>query len=128
MLESKKSHWEKINKGDYHINDVSLLLGLSRCVSCSPARRFCTTSMKRAHREKRCDVTLPWQQNFWILTIFPDRDSHLHCRTMEEKYGLSVESWTGNSYMAIFSFFISAIFAGPQLAEIQKFCYHGNVT
>ena len=32
------------DKGDYHINDVSLLLGLSRCVSCSPARRFCTTA------------------------------------------------------------------------------------
>jgi len=41
----QKSHWEKINKGDYHINDVSLLLGLSQCVSCSPARRFCTTWM-----------------------------------------------------------------------------------
>ena len=27
----QKSHWEKINKGDYHINDVSLLFGLSQC-------------------------------------------------------------------------------------------------
>ena len=24
----------------------------------------------------------------WILTIFLDKDGHLHCRTMEEKYGI----------------------------------------
>ena len=25
-------------------------------------------------------------------------------------------------------FFFSAVYAGPQFVEIQKFCYHGNVT
>ena len=37
---------------------------------------------------EKCDITLPWQQNFWISKIFPNRDSHLHCRTMEEKHVL----------------------------------------
>ena len=37
---------------------------------------------------EKCDITLPWQQNFWISKIFPSRDSHLHCRTMEEKHVL----------------------------------------
>ena len=27
----------------------------------------------------------------------------------------------------VFSFFF-AIYAGPQFVEIQKFCYHGNMT
>jgi len=32
-----------------------------------------------------CDVTLPWQLDFWISPISLDRDGHLHCWTMEEK-------------------------------------------
>ena len=40
------------------------------------------------YRKQKCDVTLPWDQNFWISTTFLDRDDHLHCPTMEEKYGL----------------------------------------
>ena len=28
----------------------------------------------------------------------------------------------------VFSFFFFAIYAGPQFVEIQKFCYHGNMT
>ena len=27
-----------------------------------------------------------------------------------------------------FSFFLSAIFAGPRFVKIQEFCYHGNMT
>ena len=38
-----------------------------------------------------------------------EKDGHLHCQTIEEKYGLPFCSWvqscTGNSYMSIFSFF-----------------------
>ena len=33
-------------------------------------------SFLSCNREK-CDVTLPWKQNFWISTIFP----HLHCQS-----------------------------------------------
>ena len=62
------------------------------------------------HREEKCDVTLPWQLDFWISPISLDRDGHLHCRTMEEKFCPWVPSSTGNSYMSIFRFF-SAIFA-----------------
>ena len=78
-------------------------------------------------RGKR-DVKLPWYQIFWISTIFLEEDVHLHCRTIEEKYGLPFCSWvqscTGNSYMSIFSFF-SPILAEPgPFVEIQKCCYH----
>ena len=40
------------------------------------------------NKEEKCDVKLPCYQNFCISTIFLDRDGHLHCRTMEGKYGL----------------------------------------
>ena len=49
-------------------------------------------------------------------TTFLDRDDHLHCRTMEEKYGLP------------FFVFFSVIFAGPRSVKILEFCYHGNMT
>ena len=46
--------------------------------------------------------TLPWQQNFRISTILLDSDGYLHCRTMEEKYGLlfcsQVQSCIRKSY------------------------------
>ena len=60
------------------------------------------------YREEKCDVMLPWLQKFWTSRIFLDRDGHLHCPTMEEKYGLSFCPWvqcTGNSYVSIFSSF-----------------------
>ena len=55
--------------------------------------------------------------NFWILTIFLDRDGHSYCRTMEEKHGLPFCSWVQSctrtkSYMLIFLVF-PALFAGP---------------
>ena len=31
-------------------------------------------------------------------------------------------------YITIFSFFFSVIFAAPWFVEIQKVCYHDNVT
>ena len=50
------------------------------------------------------------------------------CQTMVETYGLPSCSWvqscTGKSYMSFFF----VVFAGPRFVEIQKFCYHGNVT
>ena len=68
-----------------------------------------------------------------ISIIFLDRDSHLHCQTIEEKYGRlfcsRVQSCTGKSYMSILSLFsFSVIFAGARFVAIQKFCYHGKVT
>ena len=54
----------------------------------------------------------------------------MQCRTMGEKYPRQfcslVQSCTGKSVSILF--FFSAIFAGPRSAEIQKFCYHSNVT
>ena len=57
----------------------------------------------------------------WILTIFLDKDGHLHCRTMEEKYGLLFCSWvqscTGKEFMLTFSFFffvpLATVCSGP---------------
>ena len=44
-------------------------------------------------------------------------------------YCFVVQSYKGKSWISIFSFFfLSAIFAGPRFVEIQKLCYHGNVT
>ena len=78
------------------------------------------------NREEKCDVRLPRWQNFWISTVFLDRDSYLNCWTMEEKYGLPFRSWvqwcTAKSYMSIFSFFPCHICHG-----LLKVCYHGNV-
>ena len=62
------------------------------------------------NRKEKQDVTLPWWQNFWIPTILLDRDGHLHCWTMEEKYGLPfcslVQSCTGKSYTFFFLLYL----------------------
>ena len=63
------------------------------------------------NRKEKQDVTLPWWQNFWIPTILLDRDGHLHCWTMEEKYGplfcSLVQSCTGKSYTFFFCYICS---------------------
>ena len=43
-------------------------------------------TLRSADRREKCDVTLPWQLDVWISPISLDRDGHLHCRTMEEKF------------------------------------------
>ena len=55
---------------------------------------------------------------------------HLHCRTMEEKYGLPfcVKCNHAQESHTVMSIFFSAIFAGPLSVEIRRFCYHGKVT
>ena len=50
---------------------------------------------------------LSWWQNFWNSTIFLDRDSHLHCQTMEKIHGLPFGSWVQScSYLSFFFFFL----------------------
>ena len=49
-------------------------------------------SVDRYENREKCDVTLIWQPNFWTSTIFLDSDGHLHCRIMEETYGLPFSS------------------------------------
>ena len=62
-----------------------------------------------------CHCRLSWWQNFWNLTIFLDRDSHLHCQTMEKIHGLPFGSWVQScSYLSFFFFF-----AIPRLVEVQ---------
>ena len=50
-----------------------------------------------------------------------ERYGNLHCRTMEDKYGLTFSSWvqscTGKSWKHVNLFVISAIFAGPRFNE-----------
>ena len=36
----QKSHWDKTNKGNYHLKLCCLLFVLSRCDFCSPAQSF----------------------------------------------------------------------------------------
>ena len=74
---------------------------------------------------------ITWQQDFWITTIFLDRDSIYivkWCKKGTDCMGYDgllfcfwVQSGTGMSYMSIFSFF-SAIFAGPRFIDFQEFC------
>ena len=71
-------------------------------------------------------------QNFRISTILLGGDGYLHCRTMEEKYGLlfcsQVRHHASESHTVHVSFFVfAAVFAEPGIFEIQKFCYHGNM-
>ena len=96
---------------------------------------ICIPTLKTTtdNREK-CDVTLRWQQNFWISTIFLDRDSHLHYRTMEEKYGIQFVpesnhaqgSHTCQKFVCLFVFF--HICRTTVYGDHQKLCYYVNVT
>ena len=45
----------------------------------------------------------------WILTIFLDKDGHLHCRTMEEKYGILFCSWVQACTGKEFMFFVLSV-------------------
>lgn len=86
---------------------------------------YCALSLLRSrsaeisNREESCNVRLPWQQDYWISTIFCERDGYLHLQTTKGKYGLLFCSWvqscSGTAHMSIF------------FIEIQKFCYHGNM-
>ena len=53
--------------------------------------------------------------------MFPSRDSHLHCRTMEEKHVLLLFQSAmihGKVIHVNFFPFFPAIFVGPQFVEI----------
>ena len=75
-------------------------------------------------------------QSLTVVTKFLDldRDGHLHCRTMEKKsmdYRFAPEYNRAQRLRRcqfFFRFLFSAIFAGSRFFEVQKFCYHGNVT
>ena len=42
------------------------------------------------YTEEKCDVTLPWQQDFWISTIFLERDDHLIVERWKKSMGYPV--------------------------------------
>ena len=56
----------------------------------------------------------------------------MHCRTMGEKHPLRTVLFLSaimhRKVKHVNFVFFSAILAGPRFVEIQKFCYHGNVT
>ena len=88
------------------------------------------------YREVKCDLTLPWLQNFWTSTICHDRHGHLHRGRKRwnggRKVGVTILFLSAIMHRShacqFFSFFFLPSFAGPRFGEIQKFCYHGNVT
>ena len=79
---------------------------------------------------EKCDITLPWQQNFLDLKNLSQQrrafallnNGRKACSTVVPECKDTRESHTCQ-FFPIFS----AIFAGPQFVEIQKFCYLGNV-
>ena len=87
--------------------------------------------------EERGDVTLPWKQNSWILTIFLDRDGYLHCQMMKKStlYWLPLCSWVqsciGKSYVSnifIFSCDICRIMVCWDLEILLPAWQHGITT
>ena len=54
-------------------------------------------------RVEKCDVTLPWQPNFWISTDPFYRDGHLHHRTMEDHAIMHGKVIHFMPYMFVFS-------------------------
>ena len=49
---------------------------------------YCQLCSIEGKREETCASHYHGRKNFWFSTIFLDSDGHLHCRTMDEKYGL----------------------------------------
>ena len=74
-----------------------------------------TTIITRSNREVWRHVTMVAKCLFLNNPL--DRDSHLHCRMVEEEYRLPFCSWvqscTGKSYLSVFSFFL----AGPRFVD-----------
>ena len=67
-------------------------------------------------------------QNFWISTIFLDRDGHLDRRKMKQTHGLPFCSWAQSCKGKVIHLILAAIIAGARFAEIQKIFYRSNVT
>ena len=58
---------------------------------------------------------------------FLDRDGHLDCQTIKERYGLPFFPECNNAekrHTCQFFPFFPVIFAGPQFVELQKFSDH----
>ena len=69
------------------------------------------------NREEECNVKLPW--------------GHLHCQTMEGKYGLpfcsQLKSCTGKSFRSLFFLFFLPYLQDCRLFRSKNFWYHGNL-
>ena len=68
-----------------------------------------------------------------MVARFLDRDGHLLSNDEREVWAtvLFLSAIMHRKIIHViffFRFFFSVVFAGPRFVEIQKFCYHGNVT
>ena len=67
-----------------------------------------------------------------MVARFLDRDGHLLSNDARKLWAtvlfLSAIMHRKVIHVIFFSFFFSVVFAGPWFVEMQKFCYHGNVT
>ena len=67
-----------------------------------------------------------------MVARFLDRDGHLLSNDEREVWAtvlfLSAIMHRKIIHVIFFFVFFSVVFAGPRFVEIQKFCYHGNVT
>ena len=106
-----------------------LAAGHLQCVSCSPARRFCTTRMNSWKGLIKRKV---WRHVTMVAKFLDFNNiSWQRCPFALANDGRNVWAISGvmdRKFIHVHFFFFSAIFAGPQFVEIQKFCDHGNVT
>ena len=64
----QKSHWDKTDKGNYHLKLCMCLFVLSQCYFCSPVRQFCTTRMVSCKKPIFLVIAYHWavKQIKWI--------------------------------------------------------------
>ena len=82
---------------------------------------YCQLCSIEGKREEKCASHYHGRKNFWFSTIFLDRDGHMHCRTMDEKYGLPFVpkcKRAEESHTCPFVFFLSYL---QENGEIQNF-------
>ena len=113
----------KIQRKKSHLLSLSFFLQID-CSDCFEVVQGAFSNGKAWGRERveKCDVTLPWQPNFWISTILLDRDGHLHYRTIEDHAIMLGKVVHFIPYMFVFSCQICR----TGFVEFQKFYFHGN--
>ena len=113
----------KIHRKKSHLLSLSFFLQID-CSDCFEVVQGAFSNGKAWGRKRveKCDVTLPWQPNFWISTILLDREGHLLYRTIEDHAIMHGKVVHFITYMFVFSCQICR----TGFVEFQKFYFHGN--
>ena len=94
----------------------------------SPRYGSLLITLRQNRSEKRGELCCRITMVATISTIFLDRDDHCFFNQWKKNMNYCLVPECNHAKKSHTLDFFSAIFAEPHFVEIQKSCYHGNVT